>query len=97
MIVIVGLIVVLGAVLAGFSMAGGAVGSRTDVGVSDDFLRNLGEKLQPGGAALIVLVRKVTPDKVLPEIQPYGGEVLQTSLDDASEARLRELLEGPAA
>jgi uncharacterized membrane protein len=77
--------------------AGGAVGSRSDVGVSDDFLKNLGEKLQPGGAALIVLVRKVTPDKVLPEIQPYGGEVLQTSLDDASEERLRELLERPAA
>jgi uncharacterized membrane protein len=73
--------------------AGGATGALADVGVSNDFLKDLGQKLQPGGAALIVLVRKVTPDKVLPVIQPYGGEVLQTSLDDASEERLRELLE----
>jgi uncharacterized membrane protein len=80
--------------------AGGASGALTDVGVNNEFMKNLGQKLTPGGAALIVLVRKVTPDKVLPEIQQYGGEVMQTSLDDDSEARLRELLEGtgqPAA
>jgi uncharacterized membrane protein len=40
-----------------------------------------------------VLVRKVTPDKVLPQVSEYGGEVIQTSLDDAAEERLREVLE----
>ena len=73
--------------------AGGASGALVDVGVSDDFMRELGQKLPTGGAALIVLVRKVTPDKVLPQISQYGGEVLQTSLDDESEERLREVLE----
>lgn len=57
-------------------------------------MKQLGQKIPPGGAALIVLVRKATPDKVLPEIQQYGGEVLQTSLDSESEERLREVLEG---
>lgn len=74
--------------------AGGASGALVDVGVNDEFMRQLGQKLAPGGAALIVLVRRVTPDKVLPEIRQYGGEVIQTSLDDESEARLREVLEG---
>jgi len=73
--------------------AGGAAGAFSDSGVNDQFLRRLGEKLQPGGAALIVLVTRVTPDKVLPQIQQYGGEVIQTSLDNESEARLREALE----
>jgi uncharacterized membrane protein len=77
--------------------AGGMSGSLADVGVNDDFMKQLGQKLTPGGAALIVLVRKVTPDKVLPEISQYGGDVLQTSLDDESEARLREVLEGGVA
>ena len=77
--------------------AGGASGALTDVGVNNDFMRDLGQKLKPGGAALIVLVSKVTPDKVLPEIQQYGGEVLQTSLDNDSEERLREVLERSAA
>jgi len=53
-----------------------------------------GGALWGGGAALIVLIRKATPDKVLPEISQYGGEVIQTSLDDESEERLREVLEG---
>jgi uncharacterized membrane protein len=45
---------------------------------------------------LIVLVRKVTADKVLPQIASYGGDVIQTSLDDESEERLREILEARA-
>jgi uncharacterized membrane protein len=75
--------------------AGGASGAVADWGVSDSFLKELGQRLTPGGAALIVLVRKVTPDKVLPEIQPYGGEVIHTSLDDDAEARLSAALEAP--
>ncbi len=76
--------------------AGGASGAFVDAGVNDRFMKELGQKLAPGGAALIVLVRKVTPDKVLPEIRQYGGDVIQTSLDDESEARLREVLESAA-
>ena len=77
--------------------AGGTSGALMDVGINDQFMKDLGEKLQPGGAALIVLVRKVTPDKVLPEISQYGGEVIQSSLDDEAEARLQEVLEGAGA
>jgi uncharacterized membrane protein len=74
--------------------AGSASGALTDLGINDQFMKDLGTKLAPGGAALIVLVRKVTPDKVLPEISGYGGEVIQTSLDDEAETKLREILEG---
>jgi uncharacterized membrane protein len=73
--------------------AGGAAGSFADLGINDRFMKDLGQKLPQGGAALIVLVRQVTADKVLPQISSYGGEVIQTSLDDESEERLREVLE----
>jgi uncharacterized membrane protein len=73
--------------------AGGAAGALTDVGVDDKFMKKLGRSLAPGGAGLILLVRKVTPDKVLPHVQRYGGEVIQTSLDQEAEARLREALQ----
>lgn len=81
----------LGAALG--AAAGGAAGAFTDVGISNRFMEELGHKLAPGGAALIVLVRKITPDKVLPEIASFGGEVIQTSLDDEAEERLQEILE----
>lgn len=77
--------------------AGGATGAMTDPGVSDNFMRELGTKLTPGHAALIVLVRKVTPDKVLPQIQQFGGEIIQTSLDDEAEDRLRDALQASGA
>ena len=72
--------------------AGGAAGALTDVGVDDKFMKELGQKLEPGGAALIVLVRRSTPDKVLPEIQKYGGHVLQSSLSTEAEERLEAAL-----
>jgi uncharacterized membrane protein len=77
--------------------AGGAAGAMTDAGVDDAFMKNLGEDLKPGSAALIVLVRESTPDKVLPRISPYGGRVIHSSLSDDAEARLREALSVPAA
>lgn len=71
---------------------GGAAGALTDVGVDDTFLRELGTSLPAGGAALVVLVRVSTPDKVLPRVSGYGGHIIQSSLSDEAEARLNEAL-----
>jgi len=76
---------------------GGAMGAASDVGVDDKFMKNLGEELTPGSAALIALVRESTPDKVLPRISPFGGKVMHTSLSDEAEGRLQEALDAHAA
>jgi uncharacterized membrane protein len=72
--------------------AGGITGALTDIGVEDKFMKDLGATFEPGTSALFVLVRKVTPDKVLDEIAPYGGTVLRTSLSKDQEAQLQEVL-----
>lgn len=72
--------------------AGGAGGAMSDLGINDRFMKELGAKLEPGTAALIVLVHGVTPDKVLPRISQYGGDVLQTSLSTDEEEALQEAL-----
>ncbi|NUW31748.1 DUF1269 domain-containing protein [Nonomuraea sp. SMC257] len=77
--------------------AGAAGGAMTDVGVNDEFMRQIAAKMEPGTAALFVLVVRSTPDKVIPEIQPYGGHILQTSLSQDQEAQLREMVQGAAA
>jgi len=80
---------------AAVGAAAGAVGGAlSDVGIEDSFMKALAERFQPGSSALFVLVRKYTPDKVLEELEPYGGEVLTTSLTHEDEARLRRALEG---
>jgi uncharacterized membrane protein len=72
--------------------AGGAAGALTDVGVDDKFMKDLGSKLEPGKAALIVLVHRSTPDKVLPEIAQYQGEIIQSSLSNEAEQQLQEAI-----
>ncbi len=70
---------------------GAAAGALSDYGVDDKFMKQLGDSLKPGGAAVIFLVRRVTVDKVLPEIK-NPGKVIQTSLDNETEQRLSEAL-----
>jgi uncharacterized membrane protein len=73
--------------------ASGALGGAlTDYGINDAFMKELSETLQPGKAALFVLVQEMTADKVLKGIQDAGGTVLKTSLDDSKEKVLREAL-----
>ena len=71
--------------------SGAAAGALSDSGVDDRFMKDLGEKLEPGGAALIALVRQVNMDKLLAEVK-IPGEVLQTSLSNESEEALRNAL-----
>jgi len=55
-------------------------------------MKELAANIQPGNAVLFLLVKHMTGDKVLREIQDAGGTVLKTSLDDAKERALREAL-----
>jgi uncharacterized membrane protein len=70
---------------------GAAAGAATDLGVNDEFMKKLGAELEPGKAAVVMLIRKVTVDKVLPKIQ-IPGTVIQTSLDHETEEQLTAAL-----
>jgi uncharacterized membrane protein len=56
-------------------------------------MKELSASLQPGNAALFVLVQSMTGDKVLKEIEGFGGRVLKTSLDETKEQVLRDALQ----
>lgn len=73
--------------------ASGALGGAlTDFGINDAFMKELSATLKPGNAALFVLIKNMTADKVLKEIQDAGGVVLKTSLDETKEKVLRDAL-----
>lgn len=83
--------------LAGAAVGAGAgaiSGKLTDIGINNEFMKNLGETLTAGTSALFVLVRKSTPDKVLEGLKGFKGKVIQTSLTKDKEDALREVLEG---
>lgn len=84
------------------AVAGAALGASTgalsgklaDYGIPNDFVKQLGQNLQSGSSTLFVLIRRATPDKVLAEINQYGGTVLHTSLSKDAETRLQAALTG---
>ena len=83
--------------VAAGAASGALSGALIDVGINDPFMKKLAETIEPGSAALFVLVKEITTDKVLAAIKGYGGVLLKTSFDETKEQALREALKGAAA
>jgi uncharacterized membrane protein len=82
--------------LAVGASAGAVSGALSDVGIDDNFMKELGDTLTPGSSALFVLLRNPTtaPDKVLDELKGTGGTILKTSLSNEDEAKIQAALNG---
>ncbi len=74
--------------------AGAISGKLTDIGINDQVMKDIGATLTNGGAAVCVLVRKVTGDKVLEGLASFKhkGRVLQTSLSKEQEDKLKAFI-----
>ncbi len=92
---LIGLIFLMPVAGAAIGAASGALGGKlTDIGINDKWMKDVASAIQPGTAALFLLIRKVTTDKVLDSLRGDGGTVLRTSLDHTKEAALQEALAG---
>ena len=83
--------------LAVGASAGAVSGALVDLGINDQFMKDLAATLTPNSSALFVLVRKSTPDKVLEEVKGTGGTILKTSLSHEDETRLQAALNAAKA
>jgi uncharacterized membrane protein len=73
--------------------AGLAAAKRTDLGIADDFQREIGEKLAPGRAAVVLLGETKDREAARREAGRLGGELLATDLAPDAEEQLRRILE----
>ena len=95
---LIGLIFLMPLAGAAIGAASGAIGGAlTDVGINDKWMKEVATAIQPGTAALFLLIRKVTADKVLETLRGEGGTVMRTSLDHTKEAALQAALAGVQA
>ncbi len=87
---LIGLIFMMPLAGAAIGAGAGAVsGALTDFGIDDKFMEDVAAAIPPGGAALFLLVRKMTTDKVLEGLKGVGGVVLRTSFDKSKEDAIR--------
>src|SRR5215216_64010 len=70
---------------------GALTGSMADVGISDDFIKQVREKVTEGSSALFALTSGATaPDRVIDELKQYDFEIISTNLPEEQEKQLRE-------
>ena len=69
---------------------GGMSGAMKDVGIDDDFIRQVREKVTEGTSALFALTHGATVDKVVDELRQYDFEIISTNLPEEQEQQLRE-------
>jgi uncharacterized membrane protein len=70
---------------------GGLTGSLADVGIDDDFIKQVREKVTPGTSALFALTSGATaPDRGIDELKAYDFEIISTNLPEEQEQKLRE-------
>jgi len=60
-------------------------------------MKDAAQALTPGSAGLFLLIRKMTTDKVLADLEGVGGMVIRTSFDHTNEQALRDAVAGHAA
>ena len=65
-----------------------------ELGINDEFVRHAARTLQSGNAALFVLIRKMTTDKVLSALRRAGGMVMRSPFDETKEEAIRTALAG---
>jgi uncharacterized membrane protein len=65
-----------------------------DFGISNNFIKALGDTITRGTSAIFLLIRSADQDKFMASFSRYEGTILKTSLSKEQENKLRAFLKG---
>ncbi len=69
---------------------GALAGSLTKVGIDEDFVKSIRDKVTPGTSALFVMTSDAVLDKVRGAFPAADAELIHTNLSNEDEAALRQ-------
>jgi len=69
--------------------AGALSGALSDYGINDKFMKDVSSVLQPGQAALFMMMRTEATDRVIERMGLKGGHIIRTNLDRTKEEHVR--------
>lgn len=77
--------------LAG-ATAGALSGKLGDIGIDDDFIKEVRDAIEPGNSALFLLTREAKLERIKEELSDfeYDFEIIDTNLSPEDDRRLRE-------
>jgi uncharacterized membrane protein len=76
------------------AVAGAVAGKFTDIGIDDNFIRELGDKVQPGQSALFLLIDGWENSKALRLLAEFNAEIVHTTFSATEDARFRAAFAG---
>ena len=68
---------------------GALMGSMADVGIDDQFIREVRDNVTPGTSALFVMTSGQVVDKALDEFKQTGATLISTNLSNEQDEKLR--------
>jgi uncharacterized membrane protein len=71
------------------AVTGALSGKLSDYGIDDDFIEEVGAKVEPGGSALLLMIEQWTEDKVVDELSKFDAHVVRSSLSKEDEEKLK--------
>ena len=73
---------------------GALAGKMSDIGVDDDFIKEVRDEIAQGTSALFLMTTDVVPDKVMAAVDDLGyrPRLVQSNLSQEQEAELREMI-----
>lgn len=72
------------------AVIGALTGRMGDVGLSDEFMKEVSQSVGPDESALFLLVNSWNEERVLEELNEFNPELIQTNLSAEDEKRLKE-------
>jgi uncharacterized membrane protein len=72
---------------------GALTGSLAHVGIDDDFIKRVRDKVTPGTSALFAMTQDAVTDRVVENFRGTRAELISTNLSADQEAKLREAFE----
>lgn len=76
------------------AISGALAGKMSDVGIDDNFIKEVGATIEPNHSALFLMVETMTEDKVFEVLTQHKATLLRTNLSAEDEAKLREAFSG---
>ena len=68
---------------------GAALGALKEIGIEEDFMKDLAKEMRSGSSALFIVARKGDPQKIIELLKPYGGKILCNALCHQDESKLK--------
>ena len=72
--------------------AGAGIGAMLGNGIDGNFVKDVKAQLPPGKSALFLVIKDSNADATIPALRRFHGEVIQTTLDEDTEAALRDAM-----